>query len=459
MSILNKNLHWGFISQFLSTGVNLLILPFVVYYLSSEEIGIWYNFSMLYALVLLLDFGISTTLTRNVAYAWAGCKAITSERLISRTATSANSVLLGQVFHASRKIYYYITLVAFFILSTIASYYIYKISSDADNQSDILISWIVYCFAMICNLYYFYWTPMLRGIGAVEVYYKSNCISKFIQFSLTILGLYFGFGLLAVSIAYLVSVVINRIYSKISFMRFISCSSVDLCLTSVDNKAVKEILINSKKSIFKQGVISISNYMSDKVALVFVTVFLGLEASGSFGITVQALTVVSVIANVFYNTVAPKIIHSKVQGDSDTAYELLFRSLSYQVLIIVVFGIAAIFVGPYLLILFNSNTSFVDTYSMLIMLMYVLVFNYQLVNSNFIIMDNEFPMLIPYVITAISFCALAYISLMYISNIFTLVLIQLLCQLSYNAWKWPSYVSKGYKSDLLVFFKKTLVSW
>ena len=116
----------GVLSQILYSGINILILPFVLRLLPTNELGLWYTFTSIGAIVMLFDFGFMTTLTRNVSYAWSGAKKI-HKIGIENTSQSfePNLELFSDVYNASRFIYLIVGLLALLILASIGSIYIY----------------------------------------------------------------------------------------------------------------------------------------------------------------------------------------------------------------------------------------------------------------------------------------------------------------------------------------------
>ena len=61
---------WSYVGTLFNIGINILMLPFVLAYLADNELGMWYVFQSLNALVALLDFGFNATVARNINYAW-----------------------------------------------------------------------------------------------------------------------------------------------------------------------------------------------------------------------------------------------------------------------------------------------------------------------------------------------------------------------------------------------------
>lgn len=64
----NKDYIWSYIGVFFSVCSNIILLPFILHYLSSDMYGLWGVFQSLAAITTLFDFGFSTTFARNINY-------------------------------------------------------------------------------------------------------------------------------------------------------------------------------------------------------------------------------------------------------------------------------------------------------------------------------------------------------------------------------------------------------
>ena len=66
--ISKKDVIWSYIGTLMSMGANLLLLPFLMYFLSDEMLGLWYVFASIGAIATLFDMGFSVTFARNITY-------------------------------------------------------------------------------------------------------------------------------------------------------------------------------------------------------------------------------------------------------------------------------------------------------------------------------------------------------------------------------------------------------
>ena len=67
-----RDIIWSYLGSFFQYCTSLIILPLILSNILEEELGLWYSFASIGTLVTYLDFGFSTTLVRNITYAWSG---------------------------------------------------------------------------------------------------------------------------------------------------------------------------------------------------------------------------------------------------------------------------------------------------------------------------------------------------------------------------------------------------
>lgn len=453
---MKNNIKWGYISQILNSGINILLLPFIVYFLSSDELGLWYTFAALNSLVLLLDFGFSNIMTRNIGYSWNESIKIHEHTEIQNNKMLNFSSFLN-IFFAGKKIYKYISITSGVLLITLGTMYIGKISNNHLSLEQSLFPWVIYSIAIIINIYYLYWTPVLKGTNLIKIFYQVNIVTKGSQLLASALLLYLGFGLLGVSIAYLVSVLISRFLSRTLFFKknsyFMSVKSMKYY--NEDSSTFKKLL----PSIYKQGILSLSNYLLDKFPVIMSGIFFGLTVTSQLGLTLQIMSVFSTIGNVAYNTMLPEMIKKNTNGEFKKANELLYKSLSMQLFIIVIGSSFTIAFGNIILDIFNSKTNLLELNNLLIIAMYFLLFNFQLVCVNYLIIKNEFPMVKSYVITSFIMILLSTLFSVVFNElgVTSILISQLIVISSYNAWKWPLYLSRKIQIPFKIFlFNSTI---
>ena len=289
-----KDIIWSFIVQFFNVGSGIIILPLILKKLSSDELGIWYIFSMISNLIYLLDFGFLPSIQRNVAYVYSGASELLKEGINFSKIDEINFQLLADIINISRNIYKKITFLTIFLLLTFGTYYI---KSLGNLNKSIIIAWVLYSFSICLNFYYFYFNALLRGKGLIEESNKILLFSRlgFIIFS--IFGIYMKLGLLAMSLGNIISVIIIRVCSyKIFF-------------TKALQEKIKKYKITKNKNLFniiffnsyKQGLVSVSTFFIVKGNLFLATKFFTLAEVAEYGLTIQIFGLLTTICTTLIN--------------------------------------------------------------------------------------------------------------------------------------------------------------
>lgn len=455
IKVSKQDVIWGYLGQFLYNGINILLLPFVLKLMPENELGLWYTFTSIGVLANLLDFGFKTTITRNIAYAWGGAAKIPKAgEKVEKNSELPNLRLLKSVMTTAKYLYLFVGIIALILLLTIGTWYIVNISHGQLVTSDYLLAWIIYIIAVFLNIYYGYWAPSLSGLGAIKENYQSMVYSKGIHLVIAVVGLLLGFKLTAVATAYLVSSIALRLISKWKFNHYkdIMENRRDLDDAEVSNTELKNTFKEMWPNAYKQGIMSLSNFFTDKCAILICSSIYGLKTSAQLGLTIQLLSVVSIIGNVLFNSLMPYIIQLKMNHSSEKSYQILTVCLGAQTFIFTIGGLIISFLANPILSFIGSNSSILPLKESIVLAMFVYVFAYQQVCCSYIIAGNEMPMYIPYIVTGLLTVIVELvisISLGHVFQIWTILLPQILLQFAYNAWKWPSYVSNQHKRKLV----------
>ena len=81
IEIKGKDIVWSYLGALLSMAANIVMIPFLVYYLDENLLGLWYVFCSIGAMTALFDFGFATTFARNITYCFSGAKKLCKENI------------------------------------------------------------------------------------------------------------------------------------------------------------------------------------------------------------------------------------------------------------------------------------------------------------------------------------------------------------------------------------------
>ena len=111
-------------------------------------------------------------------------------------------------------------LIIFILFISLGTFYLIKI---VDGEIDIytaLIAWLFYMLSIVLNISFSFWNAVLKGIGAIKVYNQILVVTKVSQLILSIIFLMLGYGIIGVSLAYFLSVIVNRVLQSLNYYRF-----------------------------------------------------------------------------------------------------------------------------------------------------------------------------------------------------------------------------------------------
>ena len=152
ISINKKDVVWAYLGTFFRVCTNILLLPVIIYFLSGDELGLWYVFASIAQLVVLLDFGFAPTFARNVAYVWCGAKNLRKQSVEQVNNCDTDWYEFKSIIETCKLLYFGVAVVSSLILFTVGSFYVVKISSNV-----YLWVWVIYALAVAINILYSYY--------------------------------------------------------------------------------------------------------------------------------------------------------------------------------------------------------------------------------------------------------------------------------------------------------------
>lgn len=443
----NKDIIWNYIGIAATMCSNFVMLPFMLYYMNSEILGLWYVYVSIGGVVTLFDFGFNPTFARNIAYSWNGAEAIQAEGAKLANNHTPNYKLLSVLIKTSRRIYLILAGTALILLLTAGTAYINHLTKGMDSVY-ILISWFIYVLAIFFNIYYGCYATFLRGIGAVAAYNKINVWARVVQILISIILLVLGHGIIAMSVAYLAYGFIIRYFSKKKFYEFNSIGdNIKKYKSFISQDIIKDTFIKIWHNAWRDGLVTVSNYATNQAGTLIASVFLSLSDTGIYSLTVQLVTAIVTIGAGLYSAYQPTLQAAFIVDDK----KLLKNKMS--LIMTVNFYIA--FVGTLILTLFGPPVIEIFKPEMMMqrpviiaIAIYMFLYRRQSTYASFISNMNKVPYVFAYIISSVSGVVLSAIFMKFTSiGIWGMIFGQMLPQMIYNYWRWPNYVQVYLRSN------------
>lgn len=440
MKIRNSDVIWGYLGIGLNTGINIILLPLILSYLSGNELGLWYVYSSVGSVVTLLDFGFAPALARSIAYCFSGVKSLRKETVEFQESDKPNFELMSVVLVACRKIYFVISIVALILLSTIGSIYILYISKQVDTMI-VIISWIIYSIAVFFNMYIGYYSSFLKGISAIRELNIATVVSKVSQILISVVLLFLNLGLIAITFAYLISGFINRIICKYSFFTSERMDpDINSKMKTVTNEQVKELLPIIWHNASKDGLVTLSQYLVGQAGTIVCSLFLSLEETGIYSLTMQIITIISSFSSVMYTVSQPSLQASVVHKDMKRSKELLGTAMLFYCFLFIFCSALLCTIGIPVIRILKPDQPLQVSFTVVMCIYMFLLQNHSLFAS-YISNSNVIPYVKPFIISGVLSILLETLLMTTImNNKWALVIAPMIIQAAYNNWKWPTIV-------------------
>lgn len=439
MKISNRDVAWSYFAQFFSIASGFLTLPLILHLLTTEEIAMNYLMLTVGTMVALLDFGFAPQFGRTITYVFSGAQNIYKEGIKVEKDKPINYRLLKSVIVVAKEVYLYLSLIILVIMLTLGTWYIYEVTNGFTNVNHSLLIWIVYTLSIYFTIYYKYYDSLLIGRGRVAENKKAVLASRILYIFLAYVLLLCGMGLIGVVIAHLISPFLSRYMShKYFYDKELKYAIKDFSIGKEERKQLfSSIWYNAKKL----GVNFVGAYAILKFSIFIAGLYLPMGDIASLGLMMQLASILMVVSWTFNSTINPQLSSYRISGDKQM---IVKRYGMGQVIYFLVYIIGSVFLmvfGPWCLELIGAKASLPATSILALYLLVIMLEGNHGMAHTLISTANTVPYVKASIITGIIICVLDCAVLHFSTlGVFGLVLVQCLCQLSYNNWRWPKWV-------------------
>lgn len=437
ITISKKDVIWSYVGTLMSMSANLLMLPFLMYFLDEDILGLWYVFTSIGAIATLFDMGFSVTFARNITYCWSGAKKLKKENVDFVDNSEPDYYLMKKVLVTCKLIYGILSTTALILLLSVGTIYIRYISRDIQSSVPI-ISWVIYAIAAFLNLYYGYYSSFLRGVGAVDRANKNTVLARLFQIMLTIVLLCCGTGLIGACTAYLVYGTVFRLLGKHHFYRYKNIgkhlNDID---QNIDKGEIKNLFITVWHNAWRDGAISIANYFCNQASTLICSMYLSLADVGVYSIGVQIAQAIAQISGTMYTAYQPELQSAYITSDMKKMKKSMSIIVMSFVYLFFAGTIAVIIVGIPLLRIVKPSTV-VSIPVLLGLCIYQFMLKFRNCYTSYFSCTNRILYVNGFIFSAVICVILSFIMIGPLHlGVRGLIIAQIISQAVYNVWKWP----------------------
>ncbi|VBB43431.1 putative membrane protein [uncultured Paludibacter sp.] len=441
-----KDVIWNYFATFLQIGLGVLLYPVILRKLPSETVGIWSIFVSISSLVSLLDFGFDPSFTRNITYIFSGVNRLEKIGISADYQHgNINYDLLGSTIRAMRWFYFRIAILAFLLLISVGSIYIYHILEKkyTGDVSQIGIAWLIFCLVNVYNIYTLYYDSLVMGCGKVKESRQIIVVSQFFYLIISIVLLFLGFGLISIVSAQAVSVILRRFLSY----RLFFTPQLKEKLSKANTENYKEIIKIISPNSIKLGLTSIGAFLVSQSSVIIGSLYLTLSQIASYGITMQIVGIVISLSSVYFSSYVPKISNLRVQNNLFQIKKIYIKCLWILIFTFLFCGIFIILFGDWALILLKSKTLLLNRSMIAVIMLIALLEKNHAVAGGFLLTKNEVPFFKASLISGTATVIILFLLIeVFQLGIWGMILAPGIAQIMYQNWKWPLVLMKELKT-------------
>ncbi|MCQ8881320.1 hypothetical protein NQS96_05815 [Pseudoalteromonas shioyasakiensis] len=425
-------LFWGYFSRFSSLASSLIIMPFALANFTEAEFSLWMIFVAFYGLIVVFDFGLSSTFSRQMNYVLCGAQTLEKQGVSGEfDKSNINYALFSTVIDSAKFIFLIIAVLTTLILSFAYFFYLETVASN--SGLNIQYEWLLYSVAVVINIFCLMYNALFFGTNNVASIYKVTSYNNIAFFIVAISMILNGYTLIAIAVARVVSAFIYFLASKYEINKYKMLHGYQ----SVTFDKVKPTLLKILPNASRIGVVSLGNFMLTKISILIIAYYFSASDSATYSLALNLFTILSAVSLLYMTVVTPSLNRAMQEKSYQTVKRVQSRVRLVSMLLVVLGCVGISFIGPFLLKLIGSETSLPELSSLLFFSLMILLDVNRQVSMNFIAANNHVPFSKAIVfsgcITLLATIALFELGYQY----FILpIIIQIIVQSTFNNWYW-----------------------
>jgi O-antigen/teichoic acid export membrane protein len=379
----------------------------------------------------LLDLGFAHSLIRSTAYLWAGSRALLPFGIeLDSTATTTrrqpNLALLSDLVASLRVYYFAAGALLLLVLAALGGAWVWHKSAGLTNAESIRFAFLAYSAGLSLAFANSLWSSLLAGINAVKAAQQITAVCVAAYFCLAVAGLLLGWGIWAMVIATVVAGLAERLIGRVVFRRLVSAPA-----GKFDFSILRVLWPNA----WRTAGVGLGAFMIAQANTLICSAFLDLRTTASYGVSLQAVTLLVAISSVWVTSKLPVINHVRADGKVERIAALFRQRIALALLTFAVGAIILLSLGHPLLATLQARTELLPRTLLGTLLVIQLLEMHHSLYGELVYSENVNPFLKPALISGIAI-VIASVLLTPRFGVWGMLLAAGVVQLCFNNW-WP----------------------
>lgn len=417
------------ISTGLRIGGGLIALPIALRTIPQAEQGLYYTFLGVSGIIGLFDLGFASAVSRNASYAMAGAERFSTHGVPKFSGNpEPNRELLAALVSAVKRWYFLIGTMAAFCLLSFGSWFIFKQILESNLEKILLGAWILFAGSSIFSFASGFWQNLLIGSGAVRDATKINLIAQILGLIVLISSLLFGLGIWSYGASILTAALTSRLLTKKAFIR-----TSGIHARQKSSISFRSVFTDLWPMAWRHGAVSMGAFFIQRGNTLICSSKLGLQETGSYGLSIALLMIVLQTATVPLFIAFPQISNLRVHRDGDAIWKIFTLRL-YSGVFVAILGIITIALyGNQILDLMGSQSNLLPTSTLLLLGFVLLLEQHHVQYGMLVLTENQNPFIIPSLVSGAAIFIISWFAAEK-WGVVGLIVTQGIVQLCWNNW-------------------------
>ena len=376
--------------------------------LSARELGAWYVLQAFAALVALLELGFSDSIVRAAGYAWAGARRLLAlgVEIVERPDALAegppdpNLKLLADLSASARMLYRSISLLPLVLGVSGALVAIRLPQFPRSTLTPQIPLCIVFLAGLSLALWNGRWPALLLGIGRVRESQQILAIAWLLYLVIGGSALVLGAGLWAFVLGYVCMDLSTRFLSRRAFLRL----SGELPEGVASGTVFRLIW----PTAWRTSAVSMGYFMVSASTPMICAATLGLEITGTYGLSLQVGNLVVVLSSVWVQASIAQMNQLRAQGENREIALLFVRNVRRSLPTFIILAVGLLGFGSRFLNILHAKTALLDPPALAALLLILLLAMHHSLYATLVITENRNPFVWPALINGAAVLAMAF---------------------------------------------------
>jgi O-antigen/teichoic acid export membrane protein len=414
----------------------LLLIPIQSTLLTKEIFGVWYIFTALSSLAIMIcQNGVTPTITRVASYLMAGSHSLDPHERRELKSNGPNWIEIISLHRTTRGLAILLGAAGATVVGGIGYLFIFSDAVPSSLHHQCAIGWTIQVFGIGILISASILLAFIQGLDGMLHSQKALFIARTVCPIVTILGLYNDLGIYSLG-AGTAAMGITLLCSN---LRFISRTKKQTKTRWTPAKTFRSHIRYIWPTVWRFSLVNLGTWLILLSSTVIAGVYFGLREAGQLGLTQQAFQFCAAISSVWMTTATPQLC--KLRANNSTIdLQRLFSTRRSRAIATYIFATTIVITcGPLVLEVAGAKTHILPTpYLLTIAIIYLLELHHGPICAGLIMTTNAVPFVKSSIISGLSIALLSWTLAATTSlQLWSLIIAQGIIQLAFNNWYWP----------------------